>query len=70
MFNIIKRAQRRMSKLYDYHSRKAERYRKLSEKYAQLSKDHKTVADTYLSSSVGFGVVINAEDNDDWRMVC
>lgn len=51
MFNILARTKRRIKKLCEYHTRKANRYEKLAAYYAEKSRQHRTASKAYIDAA-------------------
>lgn len=51
MFNILARTKRRIKKLCEYHTRKADRFEKLAAYYTEKARQHRTASKAYMDAA-------------------
>lgn len=51
MFNILARTRRRIKKLCEYHTRKADRFEKLAAYYTEKARQHRTASKAYMDAA-------------------
>lgn len=69
MFNILARTKRRIKKLCEYHTRKADRYEKLAAYYAEKSRQHRTASKAYVDAATTLEIETLDVSDCDWDRV-
>ena len=69
MFNILARTKRRIKKLCEYHTRKANRFEKLAAYYAEKSRQHRTASKAYMDAATTLEIETLDVSDCDWERV-
>lgn len=69
MFNILARTKRRIKKLCEYHTRKADRYEKLAAYYTEKARQHRTASKAYIDAATTLEIeMLDVSDCDfNWN---
>ena len=69
MFNILARTKRRIKKLCEYHTRKADKYEALAKHYAEKSRQHRTASKAYMDAATTLEIETLDVSDCDWDRV-